>query len=167
MSNYINGIAYPIIQVRTLSDGVIYDTISLDLCMSGGLVESYEESFQTVVLENNKIITYDFRASRITFTLDYSEYVRKANLFLIEQIFGYNSLPDTYYLEIIPSSDLTSRVFRVVLADGQYSLAHLSGGVLSKGHKLPVIKFITVDTVGKNFIDQDLLYVALPFCSVA
>jgi len=165
MSNYINGVGSPLVEVRLVSNDLLVDSIYLDLCMSGGLVENYAEDFKSVTLENNRIINYDFKASRITFDLDYSEYVRKANLFLIENIFYYNSLPETYYLRLIPSRDLLGRGFKVSLQDGSFSLAHLSGGVKSKGHKLPIIRFITIDTVGKNFIDQDLLYVDLPFAS--
>lgn len=163
MSNYINGAGYPRVLIKTISDGLFVYTIDLDLCMSGGLTESYAEDFQRVILENNKIVDYDNRASRITFRLDYSEYVKKANLFLIEQIFFYNSLPETYSIHLMPNYDVPSRVFEVRLADGSYQLGRLSGGTLAKGNKLPIIEFITTNTVSKNFTDIDLLLFPNPY----
>lgn len=161
MSNYINGYSYPQIVVKDIATNETITTINLDLCGVNGLTENYTESFRRVELLTGELITYDCRGSRIEFILDYSEYVKKNNLFNIEYIFHYASLPDTYKLLLIPRIDNLSRYFEVMLSDGTYSLGILGGGSLSKGHKLPVIKFITVNYVSKDFMDTDLNYIPL------
>jgi len=162
MGNYVNGVGYPIIKVKSIATGLFVETIQLDLCMEGGLVEDYAEDRQSVQLQSGEIIHYDFKGSRISFTLDYSSYVQKANLFLIERIFFYASLPDSYQLFLTPRNDVSPRVFEVLMLDGVFSLGVQTGGVNTVGHKFPVIKFITKYLVGKNFLDPDEIYLALP-----
>lgn len=156
MSNYVNGVSYPLVKVLTV-DNEDVETITLDLCGRGGLVEEYTEDFKRVVLENNSTYKdYDFRGSRIKFILDYSEYVRADNLEAIENIFFYNSLPDEYVLKLIPRADALRRQFTVRLDDGAYSLGIHTGGTNTVGHRLPLLVFVTVNPVGKNFIFNPL-----------
>ena len=164
MSNYINGVSYPRILVKNSLNEII-DTIDLDLCGANGLTEEYTEDFKRIELESGRFIDYDTRGSRITFTLDYSEYIKKANLFLIERIFFYNSIPE-YTLLLYPRLDVLARNFEVRLLDGTFSLGILTGGVNAKGHKYPVLKFITATTGSKLFIDPDLLYLPLAIKSL-
>lgn len=164
MSNYINGYQYPRILVKDETNTIIR-TIDLDLCGINGLTEEYAEDFKRIELENGRYIDYDNRASRITFTLDYSEYVKKNNLFLIESIFYYNSIP-SYTLLLYPRVDVLARNFEVRLLDGTFSLGILTGGAKAIGHKNPVIKFVTATTGSKKFIDTDLLYLPLQLKSL-
>lgn len=159
MSNYINGYSYPRILIKDDSNAII-DIIDLPLCSENGLIEEYAEDYKRVELENGSYYDYDNRGARITFTLDYSNYIIKANLFLIEKIFFYNSVPN-YSMVLYPRIDVLARNFDVKLFDGSYSLGILTGGTLAKGHKYPVIKFITTQPGSKNFIDSDLLYLPL------
>ena len=120
MSNYINGYQYPIVIVKDRSTHATVETIELDLCGAGGLTEEYEETFKRNELEKQrKIVDYNFEGSRITFVLDYSEYVRKANLTAIETILAYNSQPETYYLVLRPRADTLRREFEV-RCEGNY-----------------------------------------------
>jgi len=163
MSNYLNGISYPRIEIRAISNNELIDTFDLDLCSyEGGLQEDYAEEFKRIILEkDNKYIDYNNKASRITFTLDYSPYVKASNLMNIEKIFYYNSLNDTYKIILYPRIDILARSFEVRLLDGAYSLRVHSGGTRTIGHKMPVISLVTVTPVGKNFIDASLNYIPL------
>ena len=100
---------------------------------------------------------FDFKGARIVFNLDYSQYARKSNLSKIEKLLFYNSVPGSYRLFITPRVDAQARDFEVRFLDGNYDLGILTGGANAQGHKLPVIKFITVIPQGKNFIDPDNL----------
>jgi len=163
MGNYVNGYQYPQIVIKGVETNNTVETISLDLCNEGGLTEEYTEDFKRNELESGGYVDFDFRGSRIIFTLDYSEYVRKNNLFNIEKIFAYNSNPNSYKLQIRPRADVLGRTFEVRLYDGKYSLGIMKGGINTPGHRLPVIQFITVDTVSKNFLDPDTLPSPLPY----
>jgi len=164
MSNYLNGVAYPKILIKNELNEII-TTFDLDLCGANGLTEEYAEEFKRVELESGRYIDYANRASRIIFTLDYSEYVKKDNLFMIERIFYYNSLPQ-YSVVLYPRADLLARNFNVRLYDGTFSLGILTGGVNAKGHKYPVLKFITTQPVGKLFLDPDFFYLPLTIKSL-
>jgi len=156
MSDYINGASYPKIRITDLNDAPVtgIDEISLDLCGEGGLIESYEENFKRITLrKNKKLIDYDFQGSRIRFTLDYSNYIKSDMLFVIEQIFAYNALPESYKLWLYPRADKLGRFFEVRLEDGNFDLSLLPQ---REGHALPIIKFITVTTQSKNFVTSDV-----------
>lgn len=161
MSDYINGYSYPKIVIKDVDTNETINTIELSLCGAGGLVENYVEDFKRIELESGRYIDYDYRGSRISFQLDYSEYIRKTDLALIELIFAYNSQPETYKLILYPRADIGARYFEVRLTDGSFSLGILKGGINTVGHRLPVINFITTVSLGKNFLDPDLLYIPL------
>jgi len=160
---YVNGYRYPRITVFNIVTNTQTEVINLDLCMSAGLVEEYEENFKRNETVAGRLIDFDNKASRIIFTLDYSEYVRKENTFYIEKVFFYNSLPDTYKLILTPRIDVLKRYFEVRLMDGAYSMGIMKGGLEAPGNRLPIIKFITKYTVGKNFVDPLDVAVPLPF----
>ena len=156
MSDYLNGARYPIIRITDMNDASVsgIDIINLELCGEGGLIESYEESFKrTVLRKNKKIVDYDYQGSRIKFTLDYSNYIQADMLFLIEQIFFYNSLPKVYKLWLYPRADKPGRFFEVRLEDGSFDLSLLPQ---REGHALPILKFISVITQSKNFVTSEI-----------
>lgn len=163
MGNYINGYSYPEVIVKGVDTGNVVETISLDLCnLQGGMTESYEENFKRNELESGRFIDFDFKGCRITFTLDYSQYARKANLFLIEKIIAYATQVDSYSLWLRPRADSNKREFKVKILDGNFELGILTGGINTAGHKLPIIKFITTDLVSKLFDDPDDNLTMLP-----
>lgn len=156
MSDYINGESFPKIRITDLTDAPVsgIDVINLDLCGEGGLIESYAEDFKRITLrKNKKLIDYDFQGSRIRFTLDYSNYIKADMLFVIEEIFMYNSLPNSYKLWLYPRADKPGRFFEVRLEDGAFDLALLPQ---REGHTLPILKFISVITQSKNFVTSDI-----------
>jgi hypothetical protein len=156
MSDYINGQSFPKIRITDRNDAPVtgIDVIELDLCGEGGLIESYEESFKRITLRKNKRLTdYDYQGSRIRFILDYSSYIKADMLFVIEEIFHYNSLPETYKLWLYPRADKPGRFFEVRLEDGAFDLALLPQ---REGHTLPILKFISVITQSKNFVTSDI-----------
>lgn len=158
MGNYLNGYQYPQVIIQHLDSSQIEETIDFDLCNEGGLTESYEEDFKRNKLEKeSRFIDFDFKAARIKFTLDYSQYAKKANLMKIEKIFFYHSKPDSYKLLLRPRADVKKRVFEVRLETASYELGIMKGGLNTRGHRLPVITFITTKPVGKNFLDPDTL----------
>jgi len=164
MSLYVNGASNARVTVFDLSTKEQTEVIDLDLCgFTAGQVEDYEEEFKRNKTEQGKLIDFDFKASRILFTLDYSEDIEKANSFDIEKIAFYNSLPDRYQLILTPRVDILRRTFEVRLYDGKYSQGIDVGGVDAKGNTLTVIKFITVYPVGKNFIDPLDVIAPMPF----
>ena len=163
MGNYINGFNDPEVIIKGIDTGNVIETISLDMCnLQGGMTESYEENFRRKELESGQLIDFDFKGCRIIFTLDYSQYARKANLFLIEKIIAYSTQPDTYSLWIRPRADNNKREFKVKILDGIYELGILPGGINTVGHKLPVIKFITENLTSKIFDDPDDNLTMLP-----
>ncbi len=157
MGNYINGYSYPIIEIRDRTDDSIVSRLSLDLCNEGGLTEAYEEDFKRNKLESGGLVDFDFKGSRIIFTLDYSEYARKTNLFNIENIFAYNAQPLSYRIVLYPRADVMSRSFEVRLHTGNYNLGIMKGGAYALGNRLPIVEFITTNPVSKNFADPDTL----------
>lgn len=159
MSDYINGRSYPVVIIKDAETDEIIETIQLDLCMSAGEAEGYEEDFKRNKLETGRLVDYDFKGSNITFTLDYSEYVRKSNLFKIEKIFAYHSQPETYKIILRPRADVQKREFEVRFATGNYQLGVLPGGAYSPGNRLAVIEFVTVQPTSKMFVDPDNLSV--------
>lgn len=161
--DYVNGVSYPRVTVFNIVTMAQTEIINLDLCNSNGLTEDYIENFKRNETEAGRLIDFDNKACRIIFTLDYSEYIKKNNSFNIEKIFFYNSLPDTYKLIFTPRVDVLKRYFEVRLFDGAYSFGAVKGGLNSPGNRLPIIKFITKYTVGKNFIDPADVVVPLPF----
>lgn len=164
--NYVTGSAYPIFYIRDKVSGALVETITMDLCMlQEGMLESYEEDFKRVILEqNSKIIDYDFRASRITFALDYS-LSRKTNSLNIEKLSAYNSMPETYTLRMKPRGD-APREFDVRINTGQWSLGVYTGGIVAVGNKISVVEFITVLPVSKEWRDLDDIAVTFPIISV-
>lgn len=159
MSNYMNGYSYPVVIVKDISSDATIEEIELDMCGAAGMTEEYEETFKRNELEKQrKIVDYNFEGSRITFVLDYSEYVRKANLTAIETILAYNSQPETYYLVLRPRADILGREFEV-RCEGNYSLGIMKGGARAPGNRLPVIRFTTVYSQSKNFVDPDTVAV--------
>lgn len=166
--SYLNGVSYPRIEIRAKSNNELIETIDLDLCgYDGGLQEDYTEEFKRVTLEkDNRFIDYGNKSSRIIFSLDYSAYATANNMLKIERIFYYNSVATDYKLYLYPRKDLLARYFEVKILDGAYSMRVLSGGLLAKGHKLPVIKFVTATPVGKNFIDATLNFIPLQIKSI-
>lgn len=163
MGLYVNGVAYPRVTIFNIVTNEFVEQIDLDLCGANGLIEDYQENFKRNETDSGRYIDFDFRASRITFTLDYSEFVKKNNSFKIEKIFFYNSQPELYKLILTPRADVLKRFFEVRLSDGSYSMGALTGNINSQGNKLPIIKFVTKITVGKNFVDPDNVAVPLPF----
>lgn len=157
-TNYITGYSYPVIVVKDYNTNAEVATINLDLCMADGLRETYEENFRRIELITGEYVTYDNRGCRIVFTLDYSSYIKKANMFLIEQIFHYASLPESYKLYLYPRADNTLRYFEVLLLDGNYELGIHKGGMNTIGGKYPVIKFVTKNLTSKMFSDIDENY---------
>lgn len=158
MGNYINGYSYPRMIIKDYTTLEVIESIDLDMCnLSGGMQESYQEYFKRNELESGRLVDFDFKGARIVFNLDYSQYARKSNLSKIEKLLFYNSVPDSYRLFITPRVDAQARDFEVRFLDGNYDLGILTGGANAVGHKLPVIKFITVIPQGKNFIDPDNL----------
>lgn len=163
MANYINGYSYPEVIIKGVATGNVVENISLDMCnLSGGMTESYQEYFKRNELENGRLVDFDFKGCRITFTLDYSQYARKANLFLIDKIIAYATQPETYNIYLRPRADSNKREFHVKILDGNFELGILTGGINTPGHKLPVIKFITVIPTSKIFDDPDDNLTMLP-----
>lgn len=142
MSNYINGYSYPRIIIRAVSDGSVTETIDLDLTMSGGLVETFEEYYKSNELETGEIIDYDFKGSRINFQLDYSEYVRKSNMLKIEKIRQYAQEPESYSVWLTPRVDVQVRSYEV-RPRFNYSIGVLTGGSNTQGNRLVSIEFVT------------------------
>jgi len=166
MSDYINGSSFPKIRITDVNDAPVsgIDEINLDLCGEGGLVESYVEDFKRITLRKNKRLKdYDFQGSRIRFTLDYSDYIKTDMLFVIEQIFSFNALPETYKLWLYPRADKLGRFFEVRLEDGAFDLALLPQ---REGHSLPILKFITVETQSKNFVTSDIDSFRSPYYTI-
>lgn len=154
--DYINGQSYPKIRITDLNDAAVsgIDVIELDLCGENGLIESYAEDFKRITLrKNKKLVDYDFQGSRIKFILDYSNYIQADMLFVIEQIFFYNSLPENYKLWLYPRADKPGRFFEVRLETGSFDLALLPQ---REGHTLPILNFITVTTQSKNFVTSEV-----------
>lgn len=161
--DYINGVSYPRITVFSLTDNTVVEQIDLPLCNTAGLVEDYQEDFKRNQTEAGRIINFDNKACRIKFTLDYSEYLRKAETLVIEKVFFYNSQPDKFKIILTPRVDVLKRFFEVCLDDGAYSMGVNKGGTNARGNRLAIIKFITKYTVGKNFVDPADVLIPLPF----
>lgn len=167
MSDYINGVSYPIFHIYTIGatsreGGEYVETIELPLCMEGGLVEEYAEDFKRIELENGYKVDYDNRAANIIFSLDYSTYVKKDDLFKIDRLCYYNSRPEDFKIILVPRADALGRYFEVRFLDAAFSLGVHKGGSNAIGNRLPVIKFVTVYPVGKFFVDPDTLSAPLP-----
>jgi len=154
--NFVNGYSYPTILIKNATTNAVVERIDLDLCMSNGMEESYVEDFKRNQLEKlGRFVDFDFKACRITWTLDYSEYVKKNNLLKIEKILAYHSQPDSYKIYLRPRTDIQRREFEVRFLDGNYSIGILKGGAYAKGNKSTVIKFVSTELISKNFIDPD------------
>ncbi len=154
----LNGSSYPVIIVKDYTN-LIIETINLDLCnLEGGQKESWRESFRQVTLDkDNEIITYGFKGSRGRFILDYSQLMEAGNLYNIDRIFYYNSLPETYKLFLRPRADVVIRQFQVIIADEDFNIGKIPD---NRGHTDTIVNFITKKTVGKNF--QNLDYLSFP-----
>ncbi len=172
MANYINGVSYPVFTIYTIGDaydygGVYVDRIEFPLCMEGGLTEEYSEDFKRVELENGRKVDYDHRGANIIFTLDYSSFIVKDDVFKIERIFAYNANPGAgFKIYLHPRADALPRFFEVRLLDGAFSLGVNTGGTRTPGNKSPVLKFITAYPGSKNMIDPDNLATPLPFAKL-
>lgn len=154
---FLNGYGSPRIVIQEIATNSNVNTIDLDLCMIEGLNESYEEDFKRVVLEyNSKIIDYDYRGSKITFTLDYDSYCSADNLMNIDLIHAYISRSDEFRVFLQPRTISDGgRVFEVRLSGDAWNQGMLIGGSSALGHKGVKISFITAFPVSKAFSDTN------------
>ena len=155
----INGYKNPVFKLINKTGG--YVTVELPLTNSGGLVEDYE----TVKIKHDLLQTgadgsYNIKTVqkilgwRIFWTLHYNEFITGESLLLIKQILDHEKSGGT--LKLVPRADHIAREFEVYTSMENFSLGLRRGGAKAKFHRLPVLRFATVN------IESDLKWALDP-----
>jgi len=154
--NFLNGYGSPKMVIQHIDNKTNDITIELDMCMlEGGLMENYNEDFKRIKLENGKIEDYDFKGSNIKFDLDYN-FCTAENLYKIDLINYYNSLPELYKMFFSPRTLRASgRVFEVRCSGDEFSQGVETGGTEAPGHRNVKVSYITTYPGGKQFAYTD------------
>jgi len=144
----INGYKNPVFRLINKTGG--YINVELPLTNSGGLVEDYEivkikhDLLQTDSEGNYNIKTVQkILGYRIFWTLHYNEFITGESLLLIQQIIEHEKSGGKIML--IPRLDYEARGFEVYTSMDNFSLGLRRGGAKAKFHRLPVLRFATVN----------------------
>jgi hypothetical protein len=153
MSNYLNGYNYPKFTIYD-ENNVLLETINLNLCNEGGLIETYE----IIKIEHTLLdysVTELYKGHHITFKLDYTNYTNKANTVNILKLVSH--ILDNHTIILTPRIDVLARHFEVYCNTPTYELGLLRGGSSASGHKLISLSFKTkeLQTGAINYIDPD------------
>lgn len=157
MSNIINGSANPRFRILSQTNDLI-EEIDLRQTNSNGLIETTSSEDITHILEKNKRIVKVYRGTRITFTLNYDQFIQQEDLLKLYSILNYER--NGFKIILLPRSDILSRSFQVTFTGDSFDLGINKGGAIANSHKLIVMKWETVELVSMNWIDPDNIFIA-------
>ena len=136
----INGYQNP--RFTILNNGTLTAVIDLPLTNSEGLVEKYDIRKLEHELLNYSIASR-IEGFKITWTLNYDEYVTGESLMLIRQVFEYAK--QGYKLFLTPRIEHPWRAFEVYVSMDNFELGIRRGGIAAKAHRQVVLEFATVN----------------------
>jgi hypothetical protein len=151
MSNFVNG--YRNSAFRIIKNGTVYAQIELPETNEGGLTEKWTPIYKEHELWNNKIVR-SLRGWRVTFTLDYTNYITKDSLMSVKQIVDFEK--DGYDIYIFPRVDRLQRKFKVFFSGDEIDINIMRGEVYSKGNKSVELSWTAKDLIQDlDIIDPD------------
>lgn len=143
MSNYVNGVGYPIF--RILRGVNVIDTINLPLTNKQGLIEEYEEQaigYEGLDYEESK----DIKGYKINFKLYYNDWTKKQTTLDIFKLLYYEKQKwndagtlKKHTIILQPRSDIGGRFYEVIGQNGKVNL----GLVKSMGNRLIELNYRT------------------------
>jgi hypothetical protein len=155
-TNYIDGKGQP--HIRIYNGTVEVNNFTLPYCNIKGQSISYVGLYTEHTLLSGEIVQGNHRGYRYMWTLDYSNYVQKVPLFLVQEIFKAARLG--YKIILTPFSDNQKNYYEVLL-EGSLDLQPLHQTTYTSGMGLAVLKFKTKYTMDDlNFVDPEDIYCA-------
>ncbi len=162
MSNLINGYGFPKLRVLDNCDNLVEEMDFQQTNSDGGFSESCKDEDMIVVLEKEKRIVKVYRGTRITFTLNYSQYIRKEDALKFQRLREYERVG--FKIILIPHSDVLIRQFRVKYSGDDFEISIGKGGEYARTNKQLVFKWTTEKLErNPNWIDPDNINTPLPF----
>ena len=122
MANFVNGYLNPSFQI--VKNGDVYSTINLPETNEGGLTETWTPVFKEHELWNNRIVR-QLRGWRVTFKLDYTQYINKDALMSVKQILDFER--DGFEIYIVPRIDEIQRKFKVYFSGDSIDICIVRG----------------------------------------